>query len=140
MTLKFWLRRERRGEKLLLQSAFKVCSFRHSNWDKLSQDASSCWHTPDASTCFSFVIPTPIPQKRLSRGLSRRCGLLPATYEGAPPPSSTCLQPCTRNEQAPAGEQGSCGGSCPSTGQTYPRQTQQGEAPTKRTGSDIFFV
>lgn len=48
MTLKFWLCR---GKKkiLLPQSAFKVYSFWYSNWDKLSQDASSCWHTP--ATC-----------------------------------------------------------------------------------------
>lgn len=56
---------------------------------------------PSETACFSFVIPTPVPHKRLSRCLSRRCGLLPAMHEGVPPPSFTCLQLCTRNEQAP---------------------------------------
>lgn len=90
---------------------------------------------PDATACCSFVIPIPIPHKGLSKGLSRRCASQAAGHKGLPPPSSTCLQPHTRNEWAPVGERGSCQGR-----QMYPRQAQQAEAPTERTGSDTFCL
>lgn len=59
--------------------------------------------------------------------------------EGVPPPLSTCLQPCMRNEQVPVREWGSCQGCCLSLGQMYSRWVQQAEAPIKGTSSDFVW-
>lgn len=95
---------------------------------------------PDATACFSFVIPTPVPRKRLSRGLSRRCSLLPAAHKGR---SATTFinmpSPCMRNEQVSFREWGSHQGCCLSLGQMHPRWAQKAEAPTKRTISDFVW-
>lgn len=133
MMLKFW------GEwKLLPQSAFKVYSFWCSiQKDKLSQYASSCCHTPAARCQWHRLLCLchccPVPWKRLSM----THGLLPATHEGLPPPSSTGFQPCKSNEQAPVGEWRSQQGSCPSSGQTHPKEAQQAQGLTERISSNL---